>query len=126
MELRFHINKSRRELLPALALIFLLQSVAPAFAGVIASPVAGFIDVLCTLSGPQQVFVSLERQSQEPPACHECPACILQLSLDDEAGPAAPMLAARAQLRHAMPAGLAAPGKNSHHFAHYLSRAPPA
>ncbi|MDJ0778165.1 MAG: hypothetical protein QNJ85_09900 [Gammaproteobacteria bacterium] len=126
MELRFHINKSRRELLPALALVFLLQSVAPAFAGVMASPVAGFFDVLCTLSGPQQVFVSLERQSQEPPACHECPACILQLGLDDEAGPAAPMAAARAQLRHAKPAGLAAPSKNSRHFSRYLSRAPPA
>ena len=46
-------------MLPALALLFLLQSIAPAFLGVLASPVAGYVDIVCTMSGPQRVFVPL-------------------------------------------------------------------
>ena len=127
MALRFHITRSRRELLPALALVFLLQTVAPFFMGVMASPVAGYFDVLCTMSGPQRVFVRLDQQQpQKPPACHECPSCILQLNLDDDTLPVPSVAMTRLKLRQPKPAERIDPETETRHYFRYLSRAPPA
>ncbi len=127
MALRFYITRSRREWLPAVALLFLLQTLAPAFAGVMASPVVGYIDILCTMSGPQTVFVPLDEQQQHrSPACHECPSCILQLGFDDEAALAPSTAQARAQILQQMSVPAAHPQSESRHYSRYLSRAPPA
>ncbi len=126
MTLRFYITRSRRELIPALALVFLLQTLAPAFAGVMASPVSGYIDILCTMSGPRQVFVAFdEQQRSNPPACHECPSCILQLNLDDEAPLASPLAIARTQFRPLKPARIVSATARLQHYSPYLGRAPP-
>lgn len=127
MKFRFHITRSRRELLPAMALVFMLQSIAPFFMGVMASPIDGYIDVICTMSGPQQVFVPLDQQQQQkPPACHECPSCILQISLDDDGLPAPSATVTRLKLLQQKPVDGIETESESRHYSQYLSRAPPA
>jgi hypothetical protein len=127
MALRFHITRSRREKLPALALLFLLQSLAPAFLGVLASPVAGYVDVICTMSGPQRVFVPFEgEERQQPRACHECPSCILQLGFDDDTLLAAPVEPPRLESQSLKTPETTDPLLVTRNHLAYLSRAPPA
>ena len=110
-----------------MALVFLLQTIAPFFMGVMASPVDGYFDVLCTMSGPQRIFVPFDqRQQQKPPACHECPSCILQISPDDDAVPALSTAATRLKLLPQKPVDGIEPESESRHYSQYLSRAPPA
>jgi len=83
MKLNFSITETRRNVLFYSALIFLLQSLAPAFQGVMAKSVAGYTDTLCTMYGQITVFVKLdEGQQQDSPKCHECPVCIIHANLN--------------------------------------------
>ncbi len=127
MLLRFHINRPKRELIPMLVLLFLLQSIAPAFQGVMAQSIAGYTDIVCTMHGTRLVFVPLgEQPRQIPPACDECPACILQLSADDATPPGPTALAERTRHRPDGPAPALQPALESRHCPLFLSRAPPA
>ncbi len=126
MSLRFRITRTKRELIPTLVLMFLLQSLATAFQGVMSKSVAGYTDIVCTLYGTKLVFVPLEEQQRQvPPACDECPACILQLG-DDEA-PLGP--GTTAERIHHLTSGLAAvpvPAPEPGYSSLYLIRGPPA
>ena len=114
-------------MLPALALLFLLQSIAPAFLGVLASPVAGYVDIVCTMSGPQRVFVPLgDEQPQPPSTCHECPICILQFGFDDDVLLGAPAIPVRIGSISVETAETSSPLPVSRYYSPYLSRAPPA
>ena len=126
MSLRFRITRTKRELIPTLVLMFLLQSIVPAMQGAMAATVAGYTDIVCTTYGTRLVFVPLEQQPRQiPPACDECPACILQL--DDDEAPLGPGTPAE-RIQH-LTSGLAAvpfPAPEPGHSSLYLIRGPPA
>ena len=126
MTLRFAITRSRREWLPTLALLMLLQSVIPAFAGIVANPVSGHFDVLCTMNGPQRISVKLDESGQPPSACYECPTCILQLGVDDEAVLESSGTVSYRRLLPILASRTPSPVVDSLARIPYLSRAPPA
>jgi len=83
MKLNFAITETRRNVLFYSTLLFLLQSLAPAFQGVMAKSMAGYTDTICTMYGQITVFVKLDTgQQQDSPKCHECPACIIQANFN--------------------------------------------
>ena len=83
MLFRFTLNRKKRRVLLASALVFLLQSLAPAIAALQVQPVAGYTDIICTMYGPKTVFVALEQQEPvEMPPCFECATCLLQANLN--------------------------------------------
>ena len=83
MKLNFAITASRRKLLFYSMLLFLLQSLAPAFQGVMAKSTAGYTDTVCTMYGQITVFVRLDQnQQQDRLKCHECSVCIIQANLN--------------------------------------------
>ncbi len=83
------MTRPRREVLFVTALVFLLQSILPAFQSVMARSVDGYFDIVCTMSGMQTVFVPLEdSRPQELPVCQECPLCVVPGSFDDSLIPA--------------------------------------
>lgn len=127
MPLRFQLTRSRRDGLFAVALLFLLQSIAPAFQGAMARSAEGYTDIVCTLYGPRQVFVPLgDEPRQNPPVCHECPICILHASLDDQALLPQPASGLRTRYDHEKPIDSLLETYHSLHYSRYLSRAPPA
>ena len=108
-------------------LVFLLQSVAPAFQGAMARSTAGYTDIVCTMYGPQKVFVPLEGEpGQDPPACHECPLCILQAGTDDEPLPSSTAIGTQNHSDTGIPAAPPCPASDPLHYSPFLSRAPPA
>ncbi|MCP4334652.1 MAG: hypothetical protein GY785_18515 [Gammaproteobacteria bacterium] len=123
----FTLNQRKRKVLFASALIFLLQSIAPAFQGVMARSVDGYMDTICTMYGPKTIFVSLDdTQEQDKPECYECTVCIIQANLNGQPQPPVSLLEARfvedsrqlSELLYADPGPL--------FFVRFLSRAPPA
>ncbi len=120
------MTRSRREWLPSLALLMLLQSVIPAFAGIAANPVAGHFDVLCTMNGPQRIAFTPDESRQPPRACHECPTCILQLGADDEVVLASSPVVFHQRLLPLHATRTVNPAVDSPVRVVYLSRAPPA
>jgi hypothetical protein len=83
MSLNFAITETKRNVLFYSALIFLLQILAPTFQAVMAKPVAGYTDTLCTMYGQVTVFVKLAADQQpDNSGCHECPVCIIQGNLN--------------------------------------------
>lgn len=127
MSFTFTLNRRKRRVLLASALLFLLQSIAPAFQGVMARSVDGYTDTICTMYGPKVVFVALDdNQEQSKPDCQECSVCILQANLNGQPQPVISLLEARfvedsgrlAELLYADPRPL--------FFPPFLSRAPPA
>ncbi len=127
MRRNFTITKNKRAVLVYSAVIFLLQTIAPAFHGVMAKAVDGYTDTLCTLYGPVTVFVPLADESQQSQnECFECPVCILQANLNGEA-----VVHALWQIPNYFDDGSAQAGPLYHVsilplYAPFLSRAPPA
>ena len=81
----FTLNKRKRKVLLVSAMIFLLQSVAPAFQGVMARTVNGYTETICTMYGPKTIFVVLDdNQEQNNPECRECSVCIFQANLNGQ------------------------------------------
>lgn len=86
MSLNFTVTRKKRSVLFYSALIFILQSLAPALQGVMAKSTAGYFDTLCTMHGPITVFVKLDEGEQlDDPECYECSVCILQANLNAQA-----------------------------------------
>ena len=87
MRRNFTITENRKIVLLYCAIIFLLQSIAPAFQGVMAQTVEGYTDTLCSMYGPVTVSVRLDDDKRQPRSdCFECTVCILQARLDAAAG----------------------------------------
>lgn len=127
MRLNFAITETRRSVLFYSALIFLLQCLAPAFQGVMAKPVAGYTDTLCTMYGPVTVFVKLEDdQQQDNSKCHECSVCIIQANLNAQPVAHDLRLEAGYLLHRNSPTGPLSQVANPPLFTNFLSRAPPA
>jgi len=126
MGMSFTLNTSKRKVLLSSALIFLLQSVAPAFQGVMARSVDGYIDTICTMYGPKTVFVALGDQEQEEPRCLECSVCIIQAHLNGQAQLPVSLLEARFVEDSGQLAELLYPDPEPHFVRRFLSRAPPA
>lgn len=127
MRRHFTITRNSRSVAFYVAVVFMLQVVAPAFQGLMAKPAAGYIDTLCTMYGPVEVFVSLDDdRGQEVPDCFDCAQCLLQCQLN--AGAETPLLLPDVRyrpLRAPRPGPLyrAAPAPV---YSPFLSRAPPA
>ena len=127
MRLNFAITETKRNVLFYSALIFLLQSLAPAFQGVMAKSVTGYTDTLCTMYGPVTVFVKLEDvKQQDNPRCHECSVCIIQANLNAQPVAHDLRLDARYLLDRDSPIGPLSQVANPPLFTNFLSRAPPA
>lgn len=127
MRFVFSLNKPKRKILFYSALIFLLQSIAPAFQGVMAQTVVGYTDTICTMYGPKTVFVVLDdEQQQSDPKCWECSVCIIQANLNGQPEPPAPLLEARFLEDVGRLAELFYPAPSPKFFPRFLSRAPPA
>ena len=89
MIFRFTLNRRKRRLLLASALIFLFQSIAPGFASLQAQTVDGYTDTIFTMYGPKTVFVAFEQKAPaERPRCFECSVCLLQANLNGAGEPA--------------------------------------
>ena len=83
MKLNFAITSTRRKLLFYSTLLFLLQSLVPAFQGVMAKSTAGYTDTICTMYGQITVFVRLDQdQQQDRLKCYDCSVCITQANLN--------------------------------------------
>ena len=87
MRRNFTITENKRVVLFYSALIFLLQSIAPAFQGVMANTMDGYTDTLCTMYGPVTVVVQQldDEQEQARFNCYDCSVCILQAQLNAQA-----------------------------------------
>jgi hypothetical protein len=126
MGMSFTLNTSKRKVLLSSALIFLLQSVAPAFQGVMARSLDGYIDTICTMYGPKTVFVALgDNQEQEEPRCLECSVCIIQAHLNGQAQLPLLLLEARFVEDSGQLAELLYPEPEPLFVRCFLSRAPP-
>ncbi len=109
------------------AVIFLLQSLAPAFQGVMAKLVDGYTDTLCTMYGPVTVFVKIEDDtSKGQPECYECSVCIIQANLNTEPVCHDLQLETRYRLDPNGSPGPLFQIANLPLFPSFLSRAPPA
>lgn len=127
MKLNFSITETRRNVLFYSALIFLLQSLAPAFQGVMAKSVAGYTDTICTMYGQITVFVKLDQgQQQDSPKCHECPVCIIQANLNAQPLAHDLRLETRYLLDHKSLSWANSPVAEPALRINFLSRAPPA
>ena len=128
MPLRFHISASRRNRpVTLIALVFLLQSILPAFQGAMAQAAAGYIDVVCTMYGPQEVFIPFDGEpEQETTACYECPVCILQLNPDDGVMCCPPTARGLFQTAVTEPGAALYLASDPLPYPRFLSRAPPA
>jgi hypothetical protein len=123
----FTLNRRKRKVLLFSALIFLLQSIAPAFQGVMASSVNGYLDTICTMYGPKTVFVKLDdNPQQDRPECRECTVCIIQANLNGQPQPPASLLEARFVADSGQLAELLYPQPEPVFFPRFSSRAPPA
>ena len=88
MQVSSATTKRKRTILLASALIFLLQSIAPAFQGAMARTVKGYTEIICTMYGQETIFIALkDNQEQSDPNCRECPVCIIQANLNGQLGP---------------------------------------
>jgi len=123
----FTLNRRKRKVLFASALIFLLQSIAPAFLGVMARSVDGYMDTVCTMYGSKTIFVTLDdKQEQNKPECQECTVCIIQANLNGQPQPPISLLEVRFVEDAGQLAELLYPDPGPLFFARFLSRAPPA
>ena len=121
------MTRTRREVLFVTALVLLLQSILPAFQGVMARSLDGYYDIVCTMSGAQTVFVPLEdSRQQELPVCPECPLCVIQGSFDDSTIPAPLPLATHRRFASAQASDSAYLAYDPLFYPLFLSRAPPA
>lgn len=127
MRRNFTITENKRVVLFYSALIFLLQSIAPAFQGVLAKTVDGYTDTLCTMYGPVTVFVKLDdEQNRSRTECFECSVCILQAQLNAEAMAHVLSLDTRYIPVASARAGPLYQVSNPPVYSPFLSRAPPA
>ena len=126
MDLNFTLTQRKRTVLFYSAIILLLQTIAPAFNGAMAQSARGYIDIVCTMYGPLEVFVELETESEDRNrGCDECTRCILQANLNAAAIDAEYLPDARFR---SAPAARTAPidtVPNPSLYPSFLSRAPP-
>ena len=126
MRRNFTITENKKIVLFYSAIIFLLQSIAPAFQGVMAQTAAGYTDTLCTMYGPVTVFVPLDDEKQQTRSdCYECTRCILQANLNAEAVAQLFLLDVRYFSCAGAGAGPLYRVCRASAFAPFLSRAPP-
>jgi len=108
------------------ALIFLLQSIAPAFQGAMAGTIEGYTETLCTMYGQEAVFIPFtDSQEKTDPSCYKCPVCVLQAKAGDSIGPYVPLVDTQFVLDPGVqiePLYLAPPPS---FYSRFLSRAPP-
>jgi ferredoxin-like protein FixX len=126
MRRNFTITENRKIVLFYSAVIFLLQSIAPAFQGVMAQTVEGYTDTLCTMYGPVTVFVQLDDEKQQTRSdCYECARCTLQAHLN--AAAMAHVFSLDARYRSCVGAEVGPLYRVSRPsaFSPFLSRAPP-
>lgn len=127
MRRNFSITENKRIVLFYSMLIFLLQSIAPAFAGVMSQSADGRVDTLCTMYGPVTVQVQLDDENQQTRAdCYECSVCILQAQLNAEAATNTLWLTACYIPVSSPQAGPLYQASSPPVYAPFLSRAPPA
>ena len=127
MRRNFTITHNKRVVLFYSALIFLLQTIAPAFQGVMAKSTHGYTDTLCTMYGPASVFVQPnDDQKQTRSDCYECTVCILQAQLNAGATAHVLWLDARYIPVTSARAGPLYQASNPPVYSPFLSRAPPA
>ena len=127
MKWNFVLTQRKRTVLFYSMVIFLLQSLAPAFQGVMAKSANGYIDTYCTMNGAVTVFVEFEDgQSGDAPRCYECVACVLQANLDAQPVAHLYRLEGCYLADSDKVAGPAHPVDNPPPYAHFQSRAPPA
>jgi len=99
-------------------LMFLLQSVAPAFQGAMAGTVEGYTETICTMYDQKTVFIAFgDNQEKTDPSCYKCPVCVLQANAGHLIGPY--VLHSRAQIESLY----LAPSPSF--YSRFLSRAPP-
>ena len=127
MKRNFTVTDNKRIVLFYSALIFLLQSIAPAFQGAMAKTADGYSDPLCTMYGPVAVDVQLDDEPQKSRRdCYECSVCILQAQLNAEAVAHVLWLQARYIAVISTQVGPLHQVSNSPAYSPFLSRAPPA
>ena len=125
MRRNFTITENKRIVLFYSMLIFLLQSIAPAFAGVMSQD--NYTDTLCTMYGPVTMQVQLDDENQQSRAeCYECSVCILQGQLNAEAVTSTLWLTASYIPVSSPQAGPLYQASNPPVYSPFLSRAPPA
>jgi len=123
----FTLNRRKRKVLLVSALIFLLQSVAPAFQGVMARSVDGYTDTICTMYGSETIFFALgEKQEQDNPECQKCSVCIIQANLNGQPQSPGSLTEARFVEDTRRLVELLYPEPEPFFFPHFSSRAPPA
>lgn len=108
------------------ALIFLLQSVAPAFQGAMAGTVEGYTETFCTMYGQETVFVAFgDSQEKTDPSCYKCPACIFQVNAGNGIESYVALIDARFKLDHRAQIERLYLTPSPSFYSHFLSRAPP-
>jgi len=126
MKMSFTPGKRKRAVLLVSTLLFLLQSIVPAFQGAMARTVEGYTETYCTMYGPKTVFIVLDdKQEKRNSKCPECSICIIQANLNAAPEPCSLLLDVRYLLDsrgEIEPLYLAS---NQLFFPRFLSRAPP-
>ena len=107
-------------------LIFLLQSVAPAFQGAMAGTIQGYTATLCTMYGQETVFIAFEdNQEKTDPSCYKCPACINQAKSSPWTGPYTSLIDTRFVLDSRVQIEPLYLAPSPAYYSCFLSRAPP-
>lgn len=127
MKINCLTTKRKLSILRVTALVFLLQMVSPAVQAVLASNVEGYTGTVCTMTGQTTRFVPLKsNQEQSGSAYFQCPACIIQASLNGLPEAAPLLVDARYLLDSLGQIEIIYLAPDSHSFPRFLSRAPPA
>lgn len=126
MNLRLTSIQTKPTLVLLGTLMFLLQSVAPAFQGAMPGTIQGYTETICTMYGQETVFIAFgDNQEKTDPNCNKCPVCVLQANAGQLIGPYAPLIDTRFVLhsRAQIESLYLAPSPSF--YSRFLSRAPP-
>lgn len=119
-------GRKKRAILYTSALLLLLQTIAPAFQGAMASASAGYTDTFCTMYGQITVFVAFEDQQQpEQSECEKCLVCIFQANLNATPEPGPILLESRYLLNESIEREALYLVTTPFRYRPFLSRAPP-
>lgn len=122
------LNRSKRKqtLLLLGVFSFVFHALTPYFHPAMASTTDGYDQTICTVYGSKTVFVALEsNQQQKPPACFECPACIVQANASGWIEADNPFVEPQFMLRQPGRKDQSYQAPTEPFFPNFLSRAPP-
>jgi len=119
-------SKRKQTLLLLGVFSFVFHALTPYFHPAMASTTDGYDQTICTVYGSKTVFVALENnQQQKPPACFECPACIVQANASGWIEADNPFVEPQFMLRQPGRKDQSYQAPTEPFFPNFLSRAPP-